>query len=489
LAPEYTGLVHLQEIAVSPASHHALEASALAFTYPNQATPSFREVSLQVNAGERQLITGSSGCGKSTLARCLVGLIPHLYNGKLDGKVWLGDWRTDQTPLWRLAERAGMVLQNTQAQMLASTVEDEIAFGLENLGLPRAEIARRIEASLERFDLQQYRARDPRRLSGGEGQRVMLAAMLARRPPVLVLDEPLSMLDTTAAEDLVNHLSQLARQGSAVVVCEHRSHYFHQAGEFCEYALTRPDTGLAQDDAALAPISRVPHFDLSIDELSVNFGQRQILEKLSLELSGGQIVALVGVNGSGKTTLLRSLVGLQRHAGRVQVTAAARPDLGLVYQNPDLQLFNPTVREEILFRVNHPNEPLYQWLLTRLGLTRYEMDSPLLLSEGEKKRLCLAMVLMHQPRHGVLLDEPTLGQDDHHRIRLGRTVQGLAKAGRLVIVATHDLAWAAHYATRMLVLHEGRIMANGTPQMLLHDAQLWKRVNLRVPTWIWEPIT
>jgi len=473
---------------VCPGSNHALAASAIAFTYHNQATPSFRDVTLKVCAGERLLITGSSGCGKSTLARCFVGLIPHLYNGELDGEVWLGDSRTDQTPLWQLAERAGMVLQNTQAQMLASTVEDEIAFGLENLGLPRAEIEERIEAMLERFDLCKHRTHDPRRLSGGEGQRVMLAAMLARRPPLLVLDEPLSMLDTTAAHDLVVHLSELARQGNAIVVCEHRSHYFHDAGTFREYPLPSPINISAQDDASPAPIYSAPHFDLGIENLSVNFGQRRILDNISLDLNSGQIVALVGVNGSGKTTLLRCLIGLQRCAGKIQVTDGAMPDLGLVYQNPDLQLFNPTVREEILFRVKEPDEQLYRWLLLRLGLARYEIHSPLLLSEGEKKRLCLAMVLMHQPRHGVLLDEPTLGQDHHHRILLGHTARELAAAGRLVIVETHDLAWAAHYATQMLVLHAGRIIANDKPSVLLHDSDLWRRVNLRVPDWIWEPI-
>jgi energy-coupling factor transport system ATP-binding protein len=123
-----------------------------------------------------------------------------------------------------------------------------------------------------------------------------------------------------------------------------------------------------------------------------------------------------------------------------------------------------------------------------LGLADYEICSPLLLSEGEKKRLCLAMVLMHQPRHGVLLDEPTLGQDDRHRVLLGSTAQALAQAGRLVVVATHDLAWAAHYATQMLVLHEGRVVANGSPVALLLDTSLWRRVSLYVPEWIWEPI-
>ena len=465
---------------------HALDAQSLTYKYHGQPTPSFRDVSLDVRAGERLLITGASGCGKSTLARCLAGLIPHLYKGKLEGAVRLDGLRTDETPLWQLAEKAGMVLQNTQAQMLASTVEDEIAFGLENLGLPRDEIGRRIDAGLDRFGLQPFRGNDPRRLSGGEGQRVMLAAMLARQPLVLVLDEPLSMLDTTAAQELVSHLTELARQGSAIVVCEHRSRYFDGAGAFREHPLGHEK--VADGDDSSAPLSPVADFRLSISDLTVTFGKRKVLDDVSIDLEGGQIVALIGVNGSGKTTLLRSLIGLQRREGKVVVSDGGALDLGLVYQNPDLQLFNPTVREEVLYRVASPDEELYRWLMTRLGLARYQDSSPLLLSEGEKKRLCLAMVLMRQPRHGVLLDEPTLGQDDHHRVLLGRTAKALADAGRLVVVATHDLAWAAHFATQMIVLHEGRIIARGAPDALLRDACLWQRVNLRVPDWIWEPI-
>jgi energy-coupling factor transporter ATP-binding protein EcfA2 len=470
-------------------SDRTLEANALTYSYHGQPAPSVRDVTLGVYAGERWLITGSSGCGKSTLARCLAGLIPHLYKGKLEGQVWLDGLRTDVTPLWRLAEKAGLVLQNTQAQMLSSTVEDEIAFGLENLGLPRQEIRDRIAASLDRFGLVDLRGNDPRRLSGGEGQRLMLAAILARRPPILVLDEPLSMLDTTSAHELVSHLTELAlQQGSAIVVCEHRSRYFDRASAFHEYPLNGRVEPATQTDGTPAPLPTVPPFRLAIHDLSVTFGQRQVLDRLCLDLPGGQVMALVGVNGSGKTTLLRSLIGLQRHAGKVEVSDGRAPDLGLVYQNPDLQLFNPTVRQEVLYRITAPSDELYHWLMTRLGLERYQDSSPLLLSEGEKKRLCLAMVLMRQPRHGVLLDEPTLGQDDGHRALLGRTAKGLAEAGRLVIVATHDLAWAAHFAAQMLVLHQGQVIATGSPDTLLRDTGLWKRVGLHVPDWIWEPI-
>ena len=466
-----------------------LRAESITYSYQGQPAPSVRDISLAVGAGERLLITGSSGCGKSTLARCLVGLIPHLYKGQFEGKVWLDGLCTEATPLWQLAEKAGLVMQNAQAQMLASTVEDELAFGLENLGLPRQEIAQRIEEALIRFGLHKLRDNDPRRLSGGEGQRLMLAAMLARRSPILVLDEPLSMLDTTAAHDLVSHLNELAlRQGNAIVVCEHRSRYFHGASAFKELALNSQPSHVVSHDASPAPLPAVPKFHLAINNLSVALGQRRVLDHLNLNLDSGQIVALVGVNGSGKTTLLRSLVGLQRHEGTVKVTESDAPDFGLVYQNPDLQLFNPTVREEILYRVASPDDNVYRWLIAHLGLEPYQDASPLLLSEGEKKRLCLALVLMHQPRHGVLLDEPTLGQDDHHRTLLGRTVQRLAEAGRLVVVATHDLAWVAHFATHIIVLHQGQIIADGKPNELLRDADVWQHVGLRVPHWIWEPI-
>ncbi len=465
----------------------ALAVDALTYTYHGQPKPSFRNISLALRPGEQLLITGSSGCGKSTLARCLVGLIPHLYKGTLEGHVAIDGLPTGSTPLWLLAEKAGMVLQNTQAQMLASTVEDEIAFGLENLGLPQTEIARRISASLERFGLEKYREHDPRRLSGGEGQRVMLAAMLARRPPVLVLDEPLSMLDTTTAHELIGHLAELANAGTAIVVCEHRSRYFDRAGVFREYPL-HANTTFSENDDVPTPLVPAPAFRLAVRDLTVSFARRRVLDNLSFELSSGEVVALVGVNGSGKTTLLRSLVNLQRHEGTVEVMGGTVPDLGLVYQNPDLQLFNPTVREEIRYRVHSPDESLYNWLLSRLGLQRYEDASPLLLSEGEKKRLCLAMVLMRRPCHGVLLDEPTLGQDDHHRVLLGRMTRSLANAGQLAVVATHDLAWAAHYATRMLVLDGASIIADASPQVLLRDHALWSQVNLYVPDWIWEPI-
>jgi energy-coupling factor transporter ATP-binding protein EcfA2 len=166
-----------------------LRAEAVAYRYP-QNNYGLAPISLAVQPGERLLVAGPSGCGKSTLARCLAGLIPHLYRGALEGDVWLDGLHTAATPLWRLAERAGLVFQNPAAQMLGQSVEEEIVFGLENLGLSPPAIRESLEATLDRFGLEPLRKRSPQTLSGGEQQKLALAAIMARRPPILILDEP-----------------------------------------------------------------------------------------------------------------------------------------------------------------------------------------------------------------------------------------------------------------------------------------------------------
>lgn len=445
-------------------------------------------VSLQVQAGDNVLVSGPSGCGKSTLARCLTGLIPHLYRGSLQGHVWVADLPTDQTPLWQLSEYAGLVLQNPAAQMLALTVEEEVEFGLENLGLPAAEIRQRLESTLIRFGLVEMRKRAPQTLSGGEQQKLALAAILARRPPLLVLDEPLSMLDTTASIELVAHLGDLVRSGMAMVICEHR----------CEYVRTLP--GLRRMDLGEPSVSDPPvvtwfdprqqpvgPFCLQVAGLSVRLGGRMVLNDLNLSLAGGQVVALVGRNGVGKTTLLRALLGLQPYEGSVTVDGRP-PELTLVFQNADLQLFNPSVRAEITYRLPQPDPDLYEWLLLTLGLKAYEDTPPLLLSEGEKKRVALATALLRKARHGVLLDEPTLGQDSAHKAMLLRVAHALAARGQLVLIATHDLALAAH-ADRLLLLGPDGLAADGAPTQVLNDAQVWAQLGIAVPVWMREPGT
>jgi energy-coupling factor transporter ATP-binding protein EcfA2 len=457
-----------------------------AYRYP-QNECGLAPVSLSIGPGERLLVTGPSGCGKSTLARCLTGLIPHLYHGTLEGEVWLDDLRTAVAPLWQLAERAGLVFQNPTAQMLAHSVEEEIVFGLENLGLPRHAIAARLEATLSRFGLAAMRNRSPQTLSGGEQQKLSLAAITARQPPVLVLDEPLSMLDGTAATELVAHLAALAGGNTTVVVCEHREEYLQAIPRLCTLRLDGPAPEEAETpELCLHAVAKVAQ-RLEVEGLAVSLGGQPILRDLDFSLESGQVVAVVGRNGVGKTTLLRALAGLQKHEGSVRMDGS-RPDLGLVFQNADLQLFNASVREEILFRVPDPDMELYRWLLAALGLARYEQVPPLLLSEGEKKRVALATVLMRRPRHGILLDEPSLGQDAAHKAQLICVARALADAGQLVILTTHDLPLAAK-ADRLLLLGPDGFVADGPPAEVLRDDAAWVALGLSVPEWVIRPLT
>ncbi|MBN1486589.1 MAG: ATP-binding cassette domain-containing protein, partial [Anaerolineae bacterium] len=442
-------------------------------------------LSLSVGSGEFLLVNGPSGCGKSTLARCITGLIPHLYHGTLEGQVWLDGLCNADTPLWQLAEHAGMVFQNPSAQMLASSVAEEIIFGLENLGLPRDEVGIRLDAILERFSLSRMRDKIPQWLSGGEQQKVALAAIMARRPAVLVLDEPLSMLDVTAATELVTHLRELSRAGTSVIVCEHRAEYLADFSELRHVELhgqaveVDPDTCLPPVDLGLN------QFELVVEDLSVNLGGRDVLHQLNLQAKGGTLLAIVGRNGVGKTTLLRALAGLQAHEGRVRVNGDT-PDLGIVFQNADLQLFNASVRDEVLYRVADPDMSWYDYLLDALGLRRYEDVPPLLLSEGEKKRLALATILMRRPKHGVLLDEPSLGQDIVHKTVLVRLARRLVEAGQLVIITTHDLELAAQ-ADRILLLGRDGWVADGPPAQVMRDSAAWEQIGLYVPHWVEVP--
>jgi energy-coupling factor transporter ATP-binding protein EcfA2 len=467
-------------------SHPAfrLQADQVAFRYP-QNGHGLDETTLLIQPGEVVLVSGPSGCGKSTLARCLTGLIPHLYRGTLAGAVWVDGLRTTEAPLWQLAERAGMVFQNPASQMLASSVEEEIAFGLENLGLTPEGVRQRLDATLARFGLDILRTRSPRTLSGGEQQKLALAAVMARRPAVLVLDEPFSMLDSTAVAELVHHLTELSRKGTAVVVCEHRPEYLQAIPGLRTVQLNGQSRMPISDSVVPHFDFRTPPFRLEVSGLTVQLGDQVVLKDLSFSVAGGQVIAVVGRNGVGKTTLLRVLAGLQKHQGSASVTGE-QPDLGMAFENADLQLFNATVRDEILYGLPDPDMALYAQLLEALGLTRYQAVPPLLLSEGEKKRVALATVLMRRPQHGVLLDEPSLGQDAAHKAMLIRIARGLADAGQLVILTTHDLSLAAQ-ADRLLLLGQDGLVADGPPPHLMRDPAPWVQIRLPVSPWVQIP--
>ncbi len=463
-----------------------IDARDVSFSYPQDGR-GLLPVSLQVSGGEAVLVGGHSGCGKSTLARCLAGLIPHLYHGQFNGQVQIAGQSTSNLAIWQVAEQVGMVFQNPSSQMLAPTVKDEILFGLENLGLNRDEMMRRTDVALQQFHLQEMCSRSPHLLSGGEQQKLALAAITARNPSVLVLDEPLSMLDTTSALEFVNYTQEYLEDGRAVIYFEHRQEYLDTLANLRVFRLegNNPRSVPGESLPGL-PLPECKPLVLHLQGLTVTRGEREVIRDFDLSLPGGKIIAIVGRNGVGKTTLFRTLAGLQKFSGimELQVDGVAEPPrLGIVFQNPDLQLFNGTVRSEILYHLNEPDFRLYEWLVRVLNLEQYTGTPPLLLSEGEKRRVALATMLMHRPGHGLLLDEPALGQDDLHKAVLLRLLRAYADAGYFVAYATHDMELAAQ-ADHLVLMGPDGIAAQGTASDVMQNETAWQKLGFILPEWV-----
>jgi energy-coupling factor transporter ATPase len=200
-----------------------IEAKNLTYTYPLTEAPAFRNVNLNIGAGEFVLLTGPSGCGKTTLCRCFNGLIPHFYGGKLEGEITVAGLNPSEHPIYEMAQHVGMVFQNPENQLFALTVEKDVAFGLENLGFPRDEIRRRVDWALKVTGIYDLKDRAPFELSGGQQQRVAIASVLAMQPEIIVLDEPTSFLDPLSAKNILDIIHQLNRDlGLTVILIEHR---------------------------------------------------------------------------------------------------------------------------------------------------------------------------------------------------------------------------------------------------------------------------
>jgi energy-coupling factor transport system ATP-binding protein len=508
-----------------------LEVEGLTFRYRRATEPALRDVSFTLAAGEVLLVAGPSGCGKSTLIRALNGLIPHSYRGDLGGEVRISGTRTADRRLRELATVVGTVLQDPAKQVVASTVAGELAFGPENLGLDRVEIERRVDEVSAVAEIGGLLGRTTDELSGGELQQVAVAGALMLRPRLLVLDEPLANLDPHAAARLLAQVRRLADAGTAVVIVEHRIE---------DAMAARPDRVLYLEDGSVeyhgAPDGffavadpravKVP-FDVWLDRaragleappeveprspigpadgapprlewraVSAAYDGRTVLHDVRAALGAREIVAVLGPNGSGKTTLFKAAIGLvPPSSGEVLVdgaTTAGRSvaDLaavfGYVFQNPSQMLFAPTVREELLFGPrNLGRDPARfdELVATTLGRVRLEAEEgvadrpPRTLSFGQQKRLSTAVALALEPRT-LVLDEPSAGQDHRNAatfMREVRRIEGLES----VYFVTHDADLALSNADRIIILRDGRVVADGTPLEVIADRERWTAANLR----------
>jgi energy-coupling factor transporter ATP-binding protein EcfA2 len=496
-----------------------LELRDLTFAYTATASPVLRDVSLSIEEGELLLVAGRTGIGKSTLLGVLNGLVPSFTGGVLTGDVLLDGVSVLERPPRERAHVVGYVGQDPTAGFVTDTVEEELAYGMEQLGLEATTMRRRVEETLDLLGIADLRNRDLRTLSGGQQQRVAIGSVLTMHPRVLVLDEPTSALDPTAAEDVLATLTRLVHDlGVSVVLAEHR---LERVVPFADRVVLVESDGIvrAGDPAAMLEQSAVvppivelgrwagwsplplsvrdarraardlvlvdpgPNRGRSSSEraaetllrargVSVSYGRLPALRSVDLTLDRGEVVAVMGRNGSGKSTLLWALQGTRRRtAGSVSVAGSDPADLGaearrrlvgLVPQTAADLLYLESVDEECAAadRDSRSTAGHARSLLDRLAPGIDGDRHPRDLSEGQRLALVLAIVLTSGPEV-VALDEPTRGLDYPGKEALAGILAALAAEGRAVLVATHDVEFVARVADRVVVLAEGEVVSSG----------------------------
>src|SRR5574341_123202 len=520
-----------------------IELEHVRYRYDEANAYALDDIDLKIGVGEFVLLAGASGSGKSTLCRLLNGLIPHFHGGELEGNIRVDGLNTREHRVIELFTRVGLVFQNPEAQLFNSTVEHEIAFGLESLGLPRDEIRARVEWALEATQLLPLTHRAPHSLSGGQQQSVALAAILALRPRVLVLDEPFANLDPENIARILSILRDIHTRGTTIILAEHRLHTAIQdatrliildhghvvpdgtprsilRNDLTPYHLHTPyvvrfarqsgwrEVPLSVEEAltmareygtVILPARRNGTDVISADAPSavemhnVFFARegKEILRNINADLHRGECVALVGKNGSGKTTLLKHLNALYRptrgdvimlnqNTSGVNVSELAR-QFALVFQNPNDQLFKPNVREEIEVAPRALKRFDRAWLEKLYNLFHLH---PFLerspFALSEGEKKRVAFAAALAARPQIIaLDEPTTGQDFSFRTALVQLLRELQGRGLTILFATHDLGFAEEVASRWIAMADGEIVADGAPDAVMRNDAAMARAALR----------
>jgi energy-coupling factor transporter ATP-binding protein EcfA2 len=490
-----------------------VRADRFAYSYPD-AGRSLHDVSLEIEPGTFTVLAGLSGSGKSTFLRALCGLVPHFHGGEASGELVVGGLEVREHGPGGLAAVCGTVFQEPETQVVMGGVRAELELPLEHRGESPAALARAVEETALALGVGHLLERRTDTLSGGELQRVALAAAMVHGPEVLLLDEPTSQLDPVAGDELVWLLRRLNEDwGTAVVLAEHRLERCLPAADrvialvegrvacdappadFLEWAADAMPA-LATPAARLFSLAGLPGRPASVKEaraglreagltprsqavasppartvrrwwrkrdLSPALAMRgvwleiedgpTVLRGLDLELRPGERVALMGRNGAGKSTLLRLAKGLSEPTrGRIERAGG----VALLLQTPGDYLIH-----------EHAVDDAGAAGVAAAGLAGRERDNPRDLSGGERQRLALEVVLAGGPYAAVLLDEPTRGMDRAHKDGLAERIRELAAARGAVVVATHDTEFAASFADRVVLLGQGVVIGDGPPAEVL----------------------
>lgn len=478
--------------------------------------PALAEGTLELRRGEAVLLIGPSGSGKSTLAMLAAGLIPAAIEATVTGEVWRA------STLARPGS-VGYVFQDPEAQLCQLTIGREVAFGLENMAVPAADMPERIATAQRQAGL----GVDPEEfdavLSGGMKQKLAIASALAQQPDLLVLDEPTANLDPQATADVFRQIGRLRQQGQTMLVIEHKFAGLLDAldrvvalapGGQIAFSGPLPEA-IAEHWAEMQELGVVPRWqsapgsaEKSVTPLEPGADEGQAfaarglgytyaskalrrrlrragkepwfaLRDLNLRIPRGAFTAIVGPNGSGKSTLLRLLAGFDPPSEGVLERPSEQTAIAFAFQNPEHQFVYESVVEELLSRYigDGPVPPEAALLLREFGLEGHERQSPFALSQGQKRRLSVAAMLLGQ-HEAYLLDEPTFGQDARTQEAILDRLVALRAMGRTVVVTTHDMDLVRRYATQVIVLADGRLLFDGSPQELFAQVEVVRRAHL-----------
>jgi energy-coupling factor transport system ATP-binding protein len=526
-----------------------LSCEKVSFAYRDSRRLALEDVNLSIAAGEFIGIAGATGAGKSTLVRCASGIVPRFFKGPFRGGVKVRGEPIAGKRVAELCGRVGTVFQDFEAQLFSTNARLECAFGMENLGLDRAVMRRRIEAVTRLVGLEGLLDRDPQSLSGGQKQRLALASVLCLEPDLLLCDEPTTDLDPNGREQLFEALGRLSKADHGVALVEHETERLVHADRlvilsqgkivaegpparvlsdpaFClRHCIQIPQTfavcaqlGIAERPASVPAAGEILNREGFAPKANIDFGDapepggpplievrnasfaytpgQPVLKEVSLTISQGDFVALLGQNGSGKTTLVKqfnalltptagealfagepvSKIGTARMGGRV----------GFVFQNPDHMLFAANAFEEVAFGLRNQKvaeadlpRPVAAALET-VGLAGREDTDPFVMTKGERQKLAVACVLACEPEV-LILDEPTTGLDAAEQLAMMELLARLHRAGRTVIIVTHALDAAAAYARRVVLMSAGRIVADGPARRIFHQPALLAQAGLVAP--------
>ena len=460
----------------------------ISFSYgeENENTGGVRDIDLNIEDGQFVVLCGESGCGKTTVTRLINGLIPHYYEGKMTGEVWVNGAKVSEQPLYDTAAVVGSVFQNPRSQFFNVDTTSEITFGCENLGQPEKDIRERFAKTVRDFRLEKLMDRNIFHLSGGEKQKIACAGVSIMEPDVLVMDEPSSNLDAASILDLRKILAFWKSQGKTIIVSEHRLYYLrgladrfiylaegqvsrdYSAAEFEQLTeQQRSNMGLRTFalERLLPPV--LPQQEKTALALH-NFrfaykNEPETLHIMDCEIPTNRIVGIIGNNGAGKSTFSRCFCGLEKRCGEIVWNGRKyRPKDRLstcymVMQEVNHQLFTESVLDEVLISMEEENQERAEEILNRLDLLAFKDRHPMSLSGGQKQRVAIASAIASK-RSILFFDEPTSGLDYKHMKEVANVLRQVRDTGITVYVITHDLELILDCCTDIVHFENGSII-------------------------------